>query len=106
MLLVALPDSAEASGSRLELQRCARGNGQKLVAQAIFVPGCVLNWHKPAGHASLHSLTFIASAGRGIVHLCRHMLYSALERELQQLAAGALASHLREMMSMRQIITL
>ena len=41
VLLVELPEeSAEAARSRLLLQRCARGDAEKLVAQATFVPGC------------------------------------------------------------------
>lgn len=48
VLLVQLPDdSPEVSGSRLDLQRCARSEEQKLVAQATFVPGCV---HETISH--------------------------------------------------------
>jgi hypothetical protein len=43
VLLVELPeDSGKAECSRFELQRCVRGDTKKLVAQATFVPGCVL----------------------------------------------------------------
>ena len=41
VLLVELPEeSAGVACSRLLLQRCARGDTEKLVAQATFVPGC------------------------------------------------------------------